>query len=78
AGLFRQEILPVLPVDALRKHYHDCQGRLSKELYSMVGLMILQRIFGVRSLKNTQNKIFKDLTPFDAGHIGAEDELNRW
>ncbi|MBI5848635.1 MAG: transposase [Nitrospirae bacterium] len=44
AGLFRQEILPVLPVDALRKHYHDCQGRLSKELYSMVGLMILQQM----------------------------------
>lgn len=44
AGLFRQEILPVLPVDALRKHYHDCQGRLSKELYSMIGLMILQQM----------------------------------
>jgi len=44
AGLFRQQILPVLPVDALRKHYHDCQGRLTKELYSMVGLMILQQM----------------------------------
>jgi hypothetical protein len=44
AGLFRQEILPELPVDALRKHYHDCQGRLTKELYSMVGLMILQQM----------------------------------
>lgn len=44
AGLFRQEILPELPVDALRKHYHDSEGRLTKELYSMVGLMILQQM----------------------------------
>lgn len=44
AGLFRQEILPELPVGALRKHYHDWNGRPTKELYSMIGLMILQQM----------------------------------
>jgi hypothetical protein len=27
AGLFQQKILPELPVDSLRKHYHDWNGR---------------------------------------------------
>ena len=44
AGLFQKKILPELPVDTLRKHYHDWNGRPTKELYSMVGLMILQQM----------------------------------
>jgi len=44
AGLFQQKILPELPVDSLRKHYHDWNGRPTKELYSMIGLMILQQM----------------------------------
>ena len=44
SGLFRQEILSELPVEALRKHYHDSDGRPSKELSSMIGLMILQQM----------------------------------
>ena len=44
SGLFRREILPELPVDALREYYHDCDGRPTKELFSMVGLMILQQM----------------------------------
>lgn len=44
AGLFQTKILPALPVDALRKHYHAWNGRPSKELYSMIGLMILQQM----------------------------------
>jgi hypothetical protein len=44
AGLFRKEILEELPVDSLRKYYHDFEGRPTKELYSMVGLMILQQM----------------------------------
>ena len=44
AGLFQQKILPKLPVEALRKHYHDWNGRPTKELYSMISLMILQQM----------------------------------
>lgn len=43
AGLFQQSILPALPVETLRKYYHDWNGRPSKELYSMLGLMIIQQ-----------------------------------
>ena len=44
AGLFQQKILPTLPVEALRKYYHDWNGRPTKELYSMISLMILQQM----------------------------------
>ena len=44
AEVFRNEILPKLPVDELRKHYHDTDGRPTNEMYSMVGLMILQQM----------------------------------
>jgi hypothetical protein len=44
AGLFQQHILPELPVESLRQHYHDCNGRPTKELHAMIGLMILQQM----------------------------------
>ena len=44
AGLFQEKILPELPVESLRKHYHDFMGRRTKELHSMIGLMILQQM----------------------------------
>jgi hypothetical protein len=44
AELFQQEILLKLPVESLRKHYHDWNGRPTKELYSMIGLMVLQQM----------------------------------
>ncbi len=44
AGLFHEKILPELPVESLRKYYHDWNGRPTKELYAMIGLMILQQM----------------------------------
>ncbi len=44
SGLFRREILPELPVDALVDCYNDWNGRPTKELSSMIGLMILQQM----------------------------------
>lgn len=44
SGLFQQEILPGLPVDILRSHYHEWNGRPTKELHSMLGMMILQQM----------------------------------
>lgn len=44
AGIFRKHILLSLPVEKLRPHFHAHDGRRSKELYSMMGLMILQQM----------------------------------
>ena len=44
AGIFRDEILPELPVELLNSTYHDFMGRPTKELYAMLGLMIIQQM----------------------------------
>lgn len=44
SGLFQQKVLPKLPVETLRNHYHDWNGRPTKELYAMMGVMILQQM----------------------------------
>jgi hypothetical protein len=44
ARLFRDEILPELPVEKIFKEYHWFMGRPTKELYAMLGVMILQQM----------------------------------
>jgi hypothetical protein len=43
AKIFREEILPDLPVEVLRTAYDDFMGRPTKELYAMLGVMIIQQ-----------------------------------
>lgn len=44
AKLFRDEILPSLPVHLLKKHYDASNGRPTNELFAMMGSMILQQM----------------------------------
>ena len=44
AELFRHEVLPQLPVSELSRHYSKNHGRPTKELFSVMGLMILQQM----------------------------------
>ncbi|HDZ62525.1 MAG TPA: hypothetical protein ENH40_05210 [Nitrospirae bacterium] len=44
AKIFRDEILPELPVHKLQPFYHSSRGAPTKELYAMLGLMILQQM----------------------------------
>jgi hypothetical protein len=44
AGIFRDVILTELPVELLSTTYHDFMGRPTKELYAMLGLIIIQQM----------------------------------
>lgn len=44
AHLFREEILHKLPVEKLFQHYDEFNGRKTKELYAMLGLVIIQQM----------------------------------
>jgi len=44
AKLFRDHILFELPADQIFKNYHWAMGRPTKELYAMLGVMILQQM----------------------------------
>jgi len=44
-GLFRKHILPSLPVNEIAKYFDSDWGRPTKELYGMLGALILQQAF---------------------------------
>lgn len=44
AQLFRDEILPTLPVEKIYCHYHASQGAPTKELHTVLGLMLIQQM----------------------------------
>ena len=42
-GLFREHLLEELPVERMRSHFADGIGRPSKELYTVLGVLLLQQ-----------------------------------
>ena len=53
AGLFRNEILPELPVTKLAPYFCSNNGRPSKELYTTLGILILQQTFDYTNIETT-------------------------
>jgi len=46
-GLFRTQLLHLMPVDEIGKHFHPNIGTHTKELYSMAGLIFLKEAFNL-------------------------------
>lgn len=57
-GLFREYILPSIPVDKVKKYFDPTLGRPSKELYSMLGALILQQSFDLTDEETVQQYSF--------------------
>ncbi len=57
-GLFREHILPSIPVDEVTKHFDANIGRPSKELYAMLGALILQQMFNFTDEETVQQYAF--------------------
>ncbi len=57
-GLFREHILPVLPVHRISAYFNVDFGRPSKELYSMLGALVLQQAFDLTDEECTQQFAF--------------------
>ena len=47
-GLFRECILPTIPVGKVTKYFNDTFGRPTKELYGALGALILQQSFDLQ------------------------------
>lgn len=58
AGLFREHILPTLPVERVFKFFDESFGRPSKELYSRLGTQILQQTFDLTDEETLQQYAF--------------------
>lgn len=57
-GLFRKYILPSIPVAKLGKHFNATLGRPTKELFSMLGTLILQQTFDLTDEETVQQYAF--------------------
>ena len=53
-GLFREHILPSIPIKKVIKYFDPTFGRPTKELYSMLGALILQQSFDLTDEETVQ------------------------
>lgn len=58
AKLFRDEVLPNLPVHLLKGHYDPSNGRPSHELYALMGVMILQQMLDLNDEQTVEQFCF--------------------
>jgi hypothetical protein len=57
-GLFRAQMLHLMPVDQIGKHFHPNLGCRTKELYSMAGLIFLKESFDLTVEEAVDKYIF--------------------
>jgi len=60
AGLFREHILEELPVDELMPFFSDGAGRPSKELYSLMGAVVLQQAHDLTDEQTVEQVAFSE------------------
>jgi hypothetical protein len=58
AGIFQKEILPVLPVRELYPYFNASFGRPTKELYSVLGVLLLQQAFDLTDQETVEQLSF--------------------
>lgn len=57
-GLFREHVLPCLPIGQIARHFDEAMGRPTKELYSAIGALILQQQFDLTDTEAVQQYAF--------------------
>jgi hypothetical protein len=57
-GLFREHILPSIPVSKVSRYFDASMGRPTKELYAMLGALILQQAFDITDEETVQQFAF--------------------
>jgi len=57
-GLFREYILPSIPVGEVARHFDEAFGRPTKELYAMIGALILQQTLDLTDEETVQQFAF--------------------
>ncbi len=74
AQIFRDEILPVLPVHLLRDHFHSSHGRPTKELYALLGVMVIQQNEDMTDEEAVYQLAFNELWHYALDIKGTSDE----
>jgi len=72
-GLFRRGLLPNLPVHLLSNYYKRDMGRPTKELYAMMGVMILQQMKNLTDEETVRQFAFNTEWHYALGISGDSD-----
>jgi len=75
AGVFRRHILPLLPADKLSEIYSSRRGRPTKELYSTIGVVILQQFFDLTDAETIEESAFNQQWHFALECFNEEDQV---
>jgi len=57
-GLFREHILPTIPVNKVSRYFNETFGRPTKELYAVLGALVLQQSFDFTDEEAVQQYAF--------------------
>jgi hypothetical protein len=75
AGLFRDEILAEMPVDRIRGHYDPVQGRPTKELHAMLGVVLLQQMLDLTDEETVDQYAFNLQWRYALNLTGESDQV---
>jgi len=75
AGVFQEHILPNLPIDRLASHFSIELGRPSKELYTVVGAVVLQQFFDLTDQRTIEELAFNQQWHYALDNYDVEDQL---
>jgi hypothetical protein len=75
-GVFRHAVLACLPADRVGEHFHPCFGIPTKELYSMVGLVMLAETFHWTADEAVEHYLFDVRTRYALNRPGFQDSMS--
>jgi hypothetical protein len=76
AGTFRNNILPVMPVNVLSMNYSEDQGRPTKDLLTAMGAAILQQIFNLTDEETRQEFAFNQMWHYALDTFDPKEQLS--
>jgi len=75
AGVFQRHILPNLPIEWLSKNYSSTMGRPSKELYNVMGAVILQQFFDLTDQRTLEELAFNQQWHYALNNYDVDDQV---
>ena len=76
AGVFRHAVLACLPAEQVSEHFDPHFGIPTKELYSMVGLVMLAETFHWTAEQAVEHYLFDGLTRYALNRAGTSDSMS--
>ena len=75
AGVFREHVLPKLPIAQLKKHFSEKMGRPTKELVTTCGACVLQQIFDLTDAETRDQLAFNQQWHYALDTLEQEDQI---